>query len=344
MSIRATNFVRRLRGLSPSEKAVAFVLADHENHKTGEITASMTTVAAESGIRNRETTSRLTKGLVARKILTTDNPSKGGKPTVYRIDYNWSNCDSPVTVETPGTVTGTMTGDGVNRDSGAVENARTVTLEGVNRDSPVTGRGRREKKERENPEGEEGAARRNGFRPTAITAAAPPSSPALEVLGPVLIDEAFAWIDPKPFGPFKEQVLFASFYQMRGEKYPSDVIEAFCVEKQRRGWYVGDKWVALKRAAVQREAKQAQPIESIQERHSRNNAEAILEVLRPSADAEHVERIRAAIGVSQERGLIADYALVGLARCPACEPDGWKKCPDGKVVRCTHEEMRKAAS
>lgn len=146
MSIKATNFVRRLRGLSPDEKAVAFVLADHAHHKTGVSNPSMTTVAAEAGLADRETASRITKRLVAHKVLLAPNPSKGGRgnPTEYFLNYELSNCDSPVTVnrDSPVTVSTrqTVTHAPANCDSNAVENAETVTLEGLNCDSPVTRR------------------------------------------------------------------------------------------------------------------------------------------------------------------------------------------------------------
>jgi hypothetical protein len=70
MSVRATNFVRRLRGLSPEEKAVAFVLADHDNHKGDGAYPSMKTVAQEAGLKNRETASRIAKRLGAEKIFS----------------------------------------------------------------------------------------------------------------------------------------------------------------------------------------------------------------------------------------------------------------------------------
>lgn len=47
MSVKATNHVRRLRGLNFAEGRAAFVLADHANHKTGEITISMQTLKEE---------------------------------------------------------------------------------------------------------------------------------------------------------------------------------------------------------------------------------------------------------------------------------------------------------
>jgi hypothetical protein len=140
MSIRATNFVRRLRGLSAVEKAVSFVVADHDNHKGGGANPSMATIAEESGIENRETASRIMARLVAHKVIQTPKPSKGRKPAVYFFNYEIANCDSGVTVAEPRTVTRESQLNFPNRDSEPTKNAPTVTLEGSNRDSPVTGR------------------------------------------------------------------------------------------------------------------------------------------------------------------------------------------------------------
>jgi hypothetical protein len=144
MSIRATNFVRRLRGLTPSEKLVALVLADHAHHKTGESRPSMTTIAEEGGFENRETASRITDRLAELKVITTPCRSKGRNPTVWYFNYDLVNCDSIVTVAPFRTVTpqsqSTVTQENSNRDFEPVENGSTVTLEGSNRDSTVTGR------------------------------------------------------------------------------------------------------------------------------------------------------------------------------------------------------------
>jgi hypothetical protein len=136
VSIRSTNFVRGLRGLSPSEKAVAFVLADHDDRFSvrGSF-ASMSTVAEEAGLRNRETASLITKRLLDRGIIRTDNPSRGRKCTVYRFNYDLANRDCRVTVENPRTVIPQSRLRLSNRDS---TTPPTVTQEGSNRDSPVT--------------------------------------------------------------------------------------------------------------------------------------------------------------------------------------------------------------
>jgi hypothetical protein len=134
MSFHATKFVRQLRGLSPEEKAVAFVLADHDDHKGNGAYPSMETVAREAGLKRRETASRITARLVRKGIFLPAEPPtrEQGRPTVYRPNYAFETCDSPVTGPPTQPVT-------VNR--------KPVTLEGQTCDSPVTQRveGRREK-------------------------------------------------------------------------------------------------------------------------------------------------------------------------------------------------------
>jgi hypothetical protein len=67
MSVRATNFVRRLRGLTPSLKTVAFVLADHDDHRGGGSYPSMLTVAQESGFAFRQNASDAVQVLAKKK-------------------------------------------------------------------------------------------------------------------------------------------------------------------------------------------------------------------------------------------------------------------------------------
>ena len=64
MSVKGTNYARRIRGLRPTEKLVLFVIADHVNHHTGLCTAGMATIAAEAGLKDRLTASRITGRLL----------------------------------------------------------------------------------------------------------------------------------------------------------------------------------------------------------------------------------------------------------------------------------------
>jgi hypothetical protein len=136
MSVKATNFVRSLRGLTQSEKLVAFVLADHDSHKGSGAYPSMQTVAHESGLKDRETASRITSRLVSASLLLTDSRSKGGrgKTTIYRFNYSLENCDSRITVCTLKNVTPqsqlqqlTVTEQAINCDCGDAVSPETVT-------------------------------------------------------------------------------------------------------------------------------------------------------------------------------------------------------------------------
>jgi hypothetical protein len=91
VSIRATNFVRSLRGLTATEKAVAFTLADHAHVKTGVINPGMGTVAAESGLRSREAASRVVKRLMVKGIFFAKHPPRKnqGGPTLYHVNYEY---------------------------------------------------------------------------------------------------------------------------------------------------------------------------------------------------------------------------------------------------------------
>jgi hypothetical protein len=94
MSVKATNFVRRIRGLSPGEKCVAFVLADHTDHKGGGSFASMTTVAEEAGLAHRQNASEYVQSLENKGIIFTREKSKGGKPTIWHFNYDMEDSAS----------------------------------------------------------------------------------------------------------------------------------------------------------------------------------------------------------------------------------------------------------
>jgi hypothetical protein len=98
MSVRATNFIRRLRGLNFAEGRASFVLADHANHKTGEITISMQTLKEECELAFRQTASDIVGRLIDWKVFLAPHPSKGRKPTTLYVNYDLGNCDSPITV------------------------------------------------------------------------------------------------------------------------------------------------------------------------------------------------------------------------------------------------------
>jgi len=98
VSVKATNHVRRLRGLNFAEGRAAFVLADHANHKTGEITISMQTLKEECELAFRQTASDIVGRLIEWKVFLAPHPSKGRKPTTLYVNYDLGNCDSPIKV------------------------------------------------------------------------------------------------------------------------------------------------------------------------------------------------------------------------------------------------------
>jgi hypothetical protein len=317
MSIKATTFVRRLRGLTMAEKAIAFVLADHEHHKTGRIFPSMSTVAREAGAENRETASRITKRLVEKKVFLPEEQT--GKPTVYRVNYALPTCDSPVTgnsVETydatvtpPVTVPVTFTGP--TCDSGDGNRVPGVTLEAGTCDSPVTQRVLREKKERENPrEGEKGAAA---------------AAPLVEVLSPVYeeVEEAFVAIGRPPFDSRELQNLWGSFYATRNDDPLSHTMEKFFQEARRRKLNLIPLWFTIKRALENKEVKDAIHPESIQERSLRKSLESLKRV-QEEADE-----------------YLASTEETTPNHCaePGCE--GYQ-FHDGKMFACEHRRAAKA--
>ena len=85
MSIRATNFVRGLRGLTPSEKLVAFVLADFANKDESKGSfPKMRLVAEACGFEHRQTASDNVQRLAEKKIIL-GKQSRGKMPTRWRF-------------------------------------------------------------------------------------------------------------------------------------------------------------------------------------------------------------------------------------------------------------------
>jgi predicted transcriptional regulator len=106
MSVWSTKTVRE-RDLPPREKLVAYAAASFapnlkgEEHaeESGEITASMTTIAKACGFKRRETASRIMQRLVEKGVMTVEKKAswQQGRPTVYRVDYTMKACDRAVT-------------------------------------------------------------------------------------------------------------------------------------------------------------------------------------------------------------------------------------------------------
>ena len=172
MNIRAAKFVQSLRGLTVPERSVAQNITLHADYQKAEATMSMTTLAEESGLKNRETASRVTKRLESYGIIrVVGSRSGGGAPTKYAVTFTVNrdcgvtakeprNRDSGVTVEDKLTVTEPKS----NRDSGAEKAASTVTQNAPNRDWGVTQRYLKEKNQEEKEKGAPAA------KPAAVAA------------------------------------------------------------------------------------------------------------------------------------------------------------------------------
>jgi hypothetical protein len=119
MSFQATKFVRALRGLTPAEKAVAFVLADHANQYGGNSYPSMDLIAEEAGFKDRRSAQRYMRRLEEKKVVVAMSPKTGGHghdtATIYKLDFAM-RCDStaapPVTdLDDGGVTVQTVRGD-----------------------------------------------------------------------------------------------------------------------------------------------------------------------------------------------------------------------------------------
>jgi hypothetical protein len=119
MSFQATKFVRALRGLTPAEKAVAFVLADHANQYGGNSYPSMDLIAEEAGFKDRRSAQRYMRRLEEKRVVVAMSPKTGGHghdtATIYKLDFAM-RCDStaapPVTdLDDGGVTVQTVRGD-----------------------------------------------------------------------------------------------------------------------------------------------------------------------------------------------------------------------------------------
>lgn len=114
MNIRAARFIQRVRGLQPSERIVLQNIACHADQKNAIATMSMTTLAEESGIKNRETASRIVKRLeenygIIRAVSGTHSKGGSGQTTAFQFTFTVKP-GSGLTVEgDPETVTRTVT-------------------------------------------------------------------------------------------------------------------------------------------------------------------------------------------------------------------------------------------
>lgn len=93
MSYTVTKLVLDLQGLSPSEKAVANVLAYHAHPDGSNAFPSMTTIAREAGFKHRQSVQRVMKRLEEKKIIAADTAKLGGRSRSTRYRFLLENCN-----------------------------------------------------------------------------------------------------------------------------------------------------------------------------------------------------------------------------------------------------------
>jgi predicted transcriptional regulator len=156
VSVWSTKTVRD-RDLPPREKLVAYAAAsfapnlkgEEYAEESGEITASMTTIAKACGFKSRETASRIMKRLVKKGVLTVERKAswQQGRPTVYRIDYTMQTCDRAITGGQRRSSDQAVTGDTSKASSTCdFPGIEPVTYRATACDSPVTQKVEREEK------------------------------------------------------------------------------------------------------------------------------------------------------------------------------------------------------
>src|ERR1700733_4649960 len=112
MSYTVTKFVLELKGLTPSEKAVAHSLAYHAHADGADAYPSMSTIAAEAGLKNRRNAQRIVRRLEAKGIIAAVSPKSGGryKSTHYRFNLENSVPDC-LSGEVPGQTASVQVGN-----------------------------------------------------------------------------------------------------------------------------------------------------------------------------------------------------------------------------------------
>lgn len=113
MSYQATKFVAERTDLTPSEKAVAFVLAFHADKDNAEAYPAMARIASEAGLKTERGARLLVRRLESKQVIRAASPKTGGrgrdKATVYRfnldvtMDDKTRNASSGFCDQKPGT-------------------------------------------------------------------------------------------------------------------------------------------------------------------------------------------------------------------------------------------------
>ena len=143
MSVRATTWVWD-QPMPPSEKIVLLRLADHANPDGGDVYPSVASVAAHTGISERQV-QRYIKSFVERGILVITGHAKGGRsnPREYRFTFQFTprkgdTITSPIT-DKKGDADDTVS-ERVTSKKGDIERQQRVTSE-TERVTPMTRKG-----------------------------------------------------------------------------------------------------------------------------------------------------------------------------------------------------------
>lgn len=237
MNIRANNFVRSLRGLSPQEKSVAYTIASHADYLKCECTASMSTIATESGFKNRETASRITKRLeIDYGVIKAVGAHSGGKiPTTYTFTMEVNrDCGITVAVSREGA---TVTQDKSNRDSDEGSTVTGIRPTVTQNASTVTGESHEGIKVFEGTEKSFLHSRNEGKIDQSISFSKPKPSAkcnAIEILSDVFKDSSGG----TPFKAGKnEQIALERIVEDEGISLVGEAVRAFgCNEEETHDW------------------------------------------------------------------------------------------------------------
>lgn len=94
MSYQATGRVLRWRRLTPSEKAVAYTIAHHENSESGVCTAANGTIAIESGYKDVDSVKKVIRKLKKKRVISEFGATTGGRHNTVPRHINEPSAES----------------------------------------------------------------------------------------------------------------------------------------------------------------------------------------------------------------------------------------------------------
>lgn len=124
MSWTVTKIVMGLRNLTPSEKAVANVLAYHATPDGSNAYPSMSTIAAEAGLKHRQSAQRIMARLEKKGVIEAYTKKKGGRSCPTRYRFLPEKCNSELQITGEESATGeaeSATGDPLKCNPGSTK-------------------------------------------------------------------------------------------------------------------------------------------------------------------------------------------------------------------------------